>query len=508
MVAAASAGHLKPLPQRRGLGLIRVSKERDGMTSPEMQQTAIQQYADAQGIRIVDWVEGIDESGSDRKSAWWPRLDQSIARMEAREIDVIVVWRFSRVGRQRLRWAIALDRVDTLGGMILSANEPIESATASGRFARGMLGEINAYQSELIGEQWRETHDRRRRAGLPHGGHQRFGYSRSFHASGCSSSCERAKPHGEFTPDPVTGPILAEIYRRAIRGEGSGRITRWLNEAGILTTQGNPWINTNLYQMLDGGFGAGLVVHRPGWKNTRLPKSEWTFYPGAHDAVIDADEWAAYWQRRLTLSDPSRSIEARHLLTSLLYCGDCGGRMNYSHHRYVCVQAARSKGLSRTVVTITAESTERALEQWVMGLANDADSLFAAKAATQKRRVRSVNDAEAIQRKVARIDERMAALTIQQLDGVGIPDAAYQATIRRLDAERSSLTSRQKAVELVNAQREVDVRKVARTLAAFWPRLETHDRRQGLLKLVSGVIVRPGPISDRLIIIPKWDERA
>ncbi|MEA1264205.1 recombinase family protein [Microbacterium sp. STF-2] len=488
----ALRGTSSPMPRRRGIGMIRVSKEREGMTSPEMQRTAIQQCADQNGVEIVDWVEGIDESGSDRKSAWWPRLDESIARMEAGEYEVILVWRFSRVGRQRLRWAIALDRVDTLGGAILSATEPIESATASGRFARGMLGELNAYQSELIGEQWKETHERRRRAGLPHGGHHRFGYQ---------------LVDGRFEPDPVTGPILAEIYRRAIRGDGSGRITRWLNEEGIRTTQGLPWLNTNLFQMLDGGFGAGLIVHRPGWKNKRLPKAQWTFYPGAHDAVIGADEWAAYWARRLTLSEPSRSIEARHLLTGLIYCSDCGGRMHYSHHRYVCSTAARSKGLGRTVVTISSEIVERAAGEWVMTLAADTDAMLAARVATTKRRVRSVNDAEAIDRRVARIDERMATLTIQAIDGT-IPDAAYQATIRKLDAERESLTSRQKSLELVNAQREADVREVAVTLAGAWRSLETFERRQALLKVAAAVIIRPGRGAERVVVVPRWELRS
>jgi DNA invertase Pin-like site-specific DNA recombinase len=481
-----------PLRQRRGLALIRVSKERDGMTSPDVQRNAIQQFADSQNIEVIDWIEGLDESGSDRKSAWWPRLDQSIDRMQAGECDVILVWRFSRVGRQRLRWAIALDRVDTLGGMILSATEPIESATASGRFTRGMLGELNAYQAELIGEMWKETHQRLRSQGLPHGGHHRFGYQRV---------------DGRFEPDPVTGPILAEIYRRALRGDGAGRITRWLNEQGIPTTQGNPWISTNLYQMLDSGFGAGLIVHRPGWKNKRLPKSEWKFYPGAHEAVIEQGEWAAYWQRRLSLSEPSRAIEARHLLTGLIHCADCGGRMNVTHGRYRCIRAARVRGTGRTQLSIEAPAVERAVERWVMSLADDTDALLDARAATAKRKVRSVNDAEAIQRKIARLEEKMAALTIQQLGDNAIPEAAYQATIRKLDADHASLAARQQSVELVNAQREVDVREIATHLQSAWRSLATHERRQALREVVSAVLVKPTGQGDRILIVPRWEAR-
>ncbi|MFF3029110.1 recombinase family protein [Microbacterium sp. NPDC057944] len=477
----------------RAVALIRVSKEREEMHSPAMQKAAIEKYAESNGIRVVDWIEGIDESGSDRRSAWWPRLDQSISRMEAGEFDTILVWRFSRVGRQRLRWAIALDRVDTLGGRIISVLEPIESSTASGRFARGMLGEMNAYQAELIGEQWRETHERRRRAGLPHGGQNRFGYE---------------IVEGRYLPHPVTGPVLAEMYRRALRGEGSGRITRWLNEAGITTPTGLPWLASNLYQMLDGGFGAGLIVHRPGWKNKRLPKSEWVFHPGAHPAVIEPSEWASYWARRLSLSEPSRSIEARHLLTSLIYCADCGARMHHSDGRYVCTAAARYKGTGRRVVTISAEIAEGAVEDWVLSLAEDTESLLAAFAATTKTRVRSVNDAEAIDRRIARIDERMAALTIRSLDHAGdIPDAAYRATIQKLDAERTSLMERQKSVELLNAKREVDVRQVATTLAGTWASLETFARRHALSELAGAIIVRVGRGADRVVIVARWETR-
>lgn len=483
-----------PRPHRRGLALVRVSKERDGMTSPEVQRHAIQTYADAHDITITDWVEGIDESGSNIRSAWWAKLDASIARIEAGEADVIVVWKFSRVGRQRLRWAIALDKVDTAGGAIESATEPSD-ATPSGRFARGMLGELNAYQAELIGETWRETHDRRRRAGLPHGNHHRFGYQ---------------LVDGRFEPDPHTGPILAEMYRRALRGDGAGRITRWLNESSIPTTLGNPWVSSNLYQLLDGGFGAGLIVHRPGWKQKRLPKSAWTFYPGAHPAVIEPHEWAAYWARRLELSEPSRSIEARHLLTGLIYCADCGGRVHYTHGRYVCTTATRTKGTARTrrIVTINSTAAEAAVEAWVSSLADDTDALLSAREATRARHVRSVNDADAIQRRLTKIDTQLAALTIRQLDpDEKIPESAYQATIRKLDAERASLTERHATLDLAARRREVNAREVALTLRDTWGSLETHTKRQALLGIVSAVLIRPGDQAPRVLVIPRWEAR-
>src|SRR6476660_7321680 len=150
---------LRPVPESppRVLGLIRVSKERDGVVSPEVQRTAISDYSAARGYEITGWLEGLDESGSRARSAWWPRLDQAVAAVEAGEYDVIVVWKFSRTARHRLRWAVALDRVESAGGQLESATEQVDTTTSTGRFTRGMLAELNAFEAERIGEVWKEV---------------------------------------------------------------------------------------------------------------------------------------------------------------------------------------------------------------------------------------------------------------------------------------------------------------------------------------------------------------
>ena len=46
----------------------------------------------------------------------------------------------------------------------------------------------------------------------------------------------------EYQPDPVYGPIVAELFDRYSRFESIGRITRWLNDSGLPT----PWNVTRL----------------------------------------------------------------------------------------------------------------------------------------------------------------------------------------------------------------------------------------------------------------------
>ncbi|MGO7984302.1 recombinase family protein, partial [Rhizobium johnstonii] len=76
--------------------------------------------------------------------------------------------------------------------------------------------------------------------------------------------------------------VLAEMYARFILGEGFQRITRWLNQSSITTAAGNEWSRNVVKATLDAGFGAGMIVHRPGGVRRR---TNMIFTPGAHEPV-------------------------------------------------------------------------------------------------------------------------------------------------------------------------------------------------------------------------------
>lgn len=501
-----------PQPLRRGLGLIRVSKERDGMTSPDVQRHAIAEYAERRGIEIVGWVEGIDESGSRAKSAWWAKLDASVARMEAGEVDTIVVWKFSRTARHRLRWAVALDRVDTAGGSLESATEQTD-ATPSGRFARGMLGELNAYQAELIGETWREAHERRIREGLPPTGGHRFGYAQEAHAASCAGrECTRRRAHGPYRPDPVTGSVLAEAYRLYLAGQGFARICRWLNENGHVDGR-ERWTFQGVQRMLDNGFAAGLLGRTVTVGGRRRVPQPWEreYVEGAHEGVIDADTWAAYIAARVERR-PKRVPRERMawMLVGLLRCGDCGGpmhsKMSGGRGIYVCSRASVTTGLRTN--SVNAQRLDDFVGEWVLKLAGDVDARLAAEAKNTARR----DDAEfVIRRTRARLeqaDARLANLTIKVADGT-VSDAAYRIAVDAIEADRAE------AAELlrVSAPNPVEQRapvELPEDLAALWPRLTAEQRNTLLRPILDRVVVQPAEakgarLAQRFSIVPRWE---
>jgi site-specific DNA recombinase len=173
----------------RVVAYIRVSHERVGMVSPELQLAAIDEVCQRFGYALVSVISDLDRSG-----LFWKRrqVEQAVEMIEAGGADILMVWKWSRIARNRRDWAIAVDRIESAGGRLESATEPVDASTSSGRLA--MLAEFAAFEADRVGDMWREAHNRRIRHGLPPSGRPHYGY--------------RYVDKG-YLPDPVTGPALA-----------------------------------------------------------------------------------------------------------------------------------------------------------------------------------------------------------------------------------------------------------------------------------------------------------
>lgn len=329
----------------RALALIRVSQERDGMVSPEIQRRSIEAYAVRRGYEVHGWVEGIDESGSRTHSAWWPTLERAVASVESGRYDVLVVWKFSRIARNRLKWATAVHRVETAGGRIESATEDVDPTTSVGRFTRGMLAELNAYMAEQIGEGWKEVQERRVANGRPHTGQPRWGYAYD-------------RSQGLHVPDPATAPTLAAMYVRFAAGERIEVLVAWLNLHGFVTLRGRPWTTTALHRVLASGFASGQLMVGG------------VLRPGAHEPLISKEAWAGYLAVR-----SRRTLKTEHsvyLLSGLVRCARCkrsmtGGRSGHARiAKYRCGNGSSGGTAICRGGYVTASLVETAVLDWLL----------------------------------------------------------------------------------------------------------------------------------------------
>lgn len=507
---------------RRGVAIIRVSKlggRGDNLLSPDLQWASIEGHCARAGIEIVDTVEAIDESGSRRKSAWWPRLDAQIERVESGELDTIVAWEYSRHARNRVRWAVALDRVESAGGYLESATEHPDVTTASGRFHRGVLAEMHAYKAELMGESWKSVQTNRVARGLPANGKPRFGYT---------YDTERRL----HVPDPVTGPMLADAYTRFAAGESFYTLIGWLNASGVrpaagygVRTSAALWSDRTIRRMMDSGFAAGLLsVHDPACRH-RPDKTcaRRIHVPGAHEPLIDSDLWDEYQTQRAARRQTRTTERSAYLLSGLLRCvaplpdgGTCGGPMGGSlsgsatpggkgRPRYMCNRRVSSR--AHTGGTVSIDKVETFAMAWMHELADDLEPALArAEAASAKRAV----DMGRVERQVETAKAKLVSATRSYLEGQ-VPEMAWpelrselEETVRNLEAQHAALraAARRPVPEAIAAAALVD-----------WGAMPIEHKRGTLRQLIKRVEVEPGRVervdgkwAPRMHVVPSWDD--
>lgn len=477
-----------PAPTPRAIGAIRVSKERDGMVSPDVQRVAISDYAKSRGYEVAGWIEGLDESGSRARSAWWPRLDQAVAAVEAGEYDVIVVWKFSRTARHRLRWAVALDRVETAGGRLESATEQIDVSTSAGRFTRGMFGEMAAFEAERIGEGWKEAHRQRVDSGRPANGKPRFGYVYD----------PDAKLH---VPDPVTGPVLADMYQRYVAGESVYQLVRWLNGHGWRTTNQGLWSDRSLRRVLDSGFASGgfMVAGQ--------------LHAGVHEPLIDEALWQAYLDSRNSRrARPARAERSQYVLSGLVRCARCGHPMvggQYGKQQapmYRC-KAGKEKGPEVCPGGyVMAAYVEAEVVASLGRVAGRVEAAEHAHVAATARRVSARTEEERLAREVSRAEDALTRLAVQNA-----ADPLPRDVYRRAHGELvEQLEQLQRAMESVRREERsvvADPAVAAAGLLEAWEEWPVAHRRESLRRLVDCVLVTTGRPRARFRVVDAWEVR-
>lgn len=479
---------------KRAVLYLRQSTYREESISLELQETAGRTYAQQQGYEVVA-VES--DPGISGRTWQRPAVQRVMSMIETRSADVIIVWKWSRLSRSRRDWAIAIDRIESLGGALESATEPIDTSTASGRFARGMLAEFAAFESERIGEQWKEAHARRRRLGLPASGGARYGYD--------------LNPDGTYTPNE-DGQILAECYRRHIDGHGFTRITGWLNSNGILTRAGNPWTRGSITHVLDTGFGAGKIVQfaKPRGK-TNWNIRHATFHDGAHEPVIDSATWDAYVAKRLNQPEGAPAvIEPKYILSGLIHCGECGASMhvgNAGMRDYKCSRAAQTQTVRG--MFIRRELVEQRIREWVSELSTDLEQFAQLELQREQAQIVRLDTVAMLDRKIAELKDQLGRITVRWSSGKML-DAAYDSAAVQIGAELDALAERRRTAAPA-APSMIDPRGLIVDLAADWDELSVFARRQMLGALIRDVrIHRPprpgiGVWRERIEIVPVWE---
>lgn len=482
---------LAPAPARRALGYIRVSTMHEEKVSPEIQRDSIEKWCRSNNVHLGEIISDLDISGRTfaRKG-----IQRAVREVEQGLCDLVVVWKWSRFGRNLKDSLTNIDRLEAVGGELVATTEDFDTSHYLGRFQRGNMLLLAEMEAGRIGANWKEVGDRRVRNLLPRTGQPRFGYT--YHGS-------------HYAPDPQLGPVLAEAYRRYVRGETLRQIALWLNTIGAATVRGGQWRGNTLGRYLDSGWAAGLV-HEGGYRlNGRQVPDRW--WRGGHEPVIDERTWDDYQRKRRQVSDvPPRVRAAKYLLTGLVRCGVCRSAMGASDgykepgRRYRCGGAIA--GLCDARPSALRVEVEQFVEQWLREQAKPKrDRQLTEMLAQRSKGAVARSDVALLEKEQARLSaarKRIAlAYATEKMDAD--PYFAADADLKQQEADvADSLTrARDQQVEAAAAPTPAQIR----TVMQGWKAMDMVGQRETLQQLIATVLIYPKDHDPRYRVVPRWE---
>jgi DNA invertase Pin-like site-specific DNA recombinase len=237
-----------------------------------------------------------------------PALKQLLADIEAKRVDVIVVYKVDRLTRSLSDFAKLVEIFDRCGVSFVSVTQQFNTTTSMGRLTLNILLSFAQFERELIGERVRDKVAASKKKGMWMGGTVPLGYDIK---------------NRKLIVNKAEAKTVVEIYRRYLKLKSVPALREDLDASGIrskrrVRSDGSEYGHQKLsqgalYLMLQNLTYRGEATHKG------------KAYPGEHAAIVDKPLWDAVQellaQNRVARTNGASTKEPS-LLTGLLFDED------------------------------------------------------------------------------------------------------------------------------------------------------------------------------------------
>lgn len=457
---------------KAAVGYIRMStsKQED---SPARQRAEIERMAEREGYRILRWYEDHGKTGTE--SANRPEFQRLLKDVARREFVAVLLYEHSRFSREDVfdamqHWRALRDAGVTLvscqrGELRFDDLSGIITAIVGQHEARGES--IRLAQRSLSGRQ------QKARAGV-HTSRPAFGFDREI--SDESGNVVRRVPWftsfrkpkswtARLVPSAEPGVVEAVRYAfdSILDGVPLRTIAHELNRRGFRCRFGSPWTAYKVRLMVTNPVYAGVLRlgDRASGKFARCEES--IVVTDAHPGFVDP---ATFERVQVVLKGAHRGAAkcepGRHLLTGLVFCHYCGGRMyaatcrgkryrNGVHRSYNCPQSGDGLHVCPVHPGVDAEGLESmVISQFAELVLTDdnRDALLAAAGRLQAMEEAPSYEEEQIaelNRKIQRGTENLALADGEDFDSIARLLQEWREQRRRLQGQ-VDLSSKRRGV--------------------------------------------------------------
>jgi DNA invertase Pin-like site-specific DNA recombinase len=290
------------------------------------------QLADSRKIAATrGWTvaeEYVDNDISAYASKRRPAYERMLEDIAAGQRDAVIVYNTDRLTRRPIELEQFTQICEAAGvTQLVAVTGDINLGNDDGMFMARVLAAVAAKESGRKSERLKRKALETAEAGKPNGGRRPFGYTAD-----------------QLDVVESEAAVIRALAQRYLAGESLGSLTSWLQDENVPTVYGAQWQTSTIRQTLKNPRIAGLRAHN----GVVVGDAMWPaiITPQVHHQLV------AMFERK-TASD--RRVPRRYLLSGLLRCGKCGGKLFSSarvdRRRYVCMSGPDHGGCGGILVT-------------------------------------------------------------------------------------------------------------------------------------------------------------
>lgn len=283
--------------------------------------------------RQNDWdkPEFFIDDGYSGKDMRRPELSRLLQAVENGEIHLVVTTKLDRLSRRLYDTLKIVEQMQRHNCKYVCLNLSMDLNTPQGMLMLQNMGSFAEFEREMIRERVRDNLiSIAKKSGVT---------KKAFTTPCYGYNLE----DGRFVINEEEMRVVRMIGEWILNGDGPKLIASRLNSPvyNVRTKQGGYWHDNTIRNLmrretLYGAFIYNRTYKRNGTgKQLTRPKEEWIVVEDHHPAIFDKDEWD---EIQIALSSRKRSMKQtsneRWLLSGLLICGHCGGKMaGYARHK-------------------------------------------------------------------------------------------------------------------------------------------------------------------------------
>lgn len=332
-MAARQAAHriTKGRADMKAVIYARYSSDSQREESIEGQLRECKEYAERNGITILStYIDRALSAKTDNR----PDFQRMIKDSAKGLFDIILVWKLDRFARNRYDSAHYKSILKKNGVKVVSAKETI-AEDSTGILLESLLEGYAEFYSVDLSEKIHRGQKDNALKGLNNGGGIPLGY-----LLGKDQRLEI---------DPLTAPVVLEIFTRYAEGETIRAIVESLNKRGLQTKRNKPYSMNSFNAILKNRKYIGEYKYQD------------VIIPDGVPAIVPVELFDRVQVRmEKNKRAPAMSkAEDDYLLTTKLFCGKCGrlmvgesgtSRTGKKHYYYKCGSAKRKTGCKKKAV--------------------------------------------------------------------------------------------------------------------------------------------------------------